>query len=188
MKKKLLRILPVVLALVAVLAFSVPAAAATTADVTITATPTYIAGTVSDGGTNTWAIGTVTTGTTYWYTDDGNAPAEPLVDGDMKLEITNTGSVSEDVDVHTHAATGGVGWAVSTDDSPAADEFSLRAGITGMANEAAMIQVISTDAELKDSLAASAHTHGCLEFETGTSFGDGVAKSTTITYTFSAAD
>jgi hypothetical protein len=185
MKHKLFRLLIPILVVVALLGMSAPSFAATTQDVTITATPTYIALTNSEA---TWAIGAVVINTTYWWTDDGNAPAEPLVDGDMKTTITNTGSVAEDIDIHTHAATGGVGWAISLDETPAADEFSLRAGITGMANMAAMVQVISTDAELKDSLAASGTVKACLSLETGTSFGDGVAKSTTATLTASAAD
>lgn len=180
------RLIGVLLALSLVLGVSVPAFAATTADVTITATPTYIAMTVSNAP-NTWAIGVVEEATTYWWTADNASPAEPLVDGDMMETITNTGSVAEDIDIHTHNATGGVGWTVSTDDTPAADEFSLRAGITGMANMAAMVQVITTDAELIDSLAASGTKKFCMSLKTGT-FTDGVAKSTTATLTASAAD
>ena len=186
MRKYLRILLPVLTALVLLIGNTVPAMAATTADVTITATPTYIALTISNAP-NTWAIGVVAEATTYYWTADGLVPAEALADGDMKETITNTGSVAEDIDIHTHNASGGVGWTVSTDDTPALNEFSLRAGITGMANRAAMVQVITTDAELVDNLAASGTKMMCLELETGT-FGDGVAKSTTATLTASAAN
>jgi hypothetical protein len=185
MKKKfLVKLLPVMLAIIALLTMAVPAMAATTADVTITATPTYIALTNDSGN---WTIGTVVENTTYYFTADTLIPAEPLVDGDMVGTITNTGSVAEDIDVKCADFTGGVGWNISADDSPGADEASVRAGITGMANRAAMIQVINTDTELKDNLAASGTIMWCAELETGT-FTDGVAKSGTLTLTASAAN
>lgn len=187
MKRKLFRLIVPLLVVVAILGVSAPAMAATTADITITATPTYVALTVSNAP-NTWAIGAVVINTTYYWTADDLVPAEPLEDGDMKETITNTGSVAEDIDIKVAAFTGGVGWAISTDDSPGADEVSIRAGITGMANRAAMIQVITTDTELIDSLASSGTKKFCLELETGTSFGDGVAKSGTVTLTASVAN
>jgi hypothetical protein len=179
------RLIGILLAISLVLGVSVPAFAATTADVTITATPTYIAMTNSE---NTWALGVITATSTYYWTSDNLVAAEPLVNGDMKSTITNTGSVAEDIDIKVAAFTGGVGWAISTDDSPAADEVSIRAGITGMANRAAMVQVITTDVELKDALAASGTIMWCMELEAAASFGDGVAKTGVVTLTASAAN
>lgn len=179
--KRLRVLIPIVVALIAIVSFSVPSFAATSADVTITATPTYIAMTISNSP-NTWGIGTVVENTFYYWTADSLVPAEPLVDGDMKETITNTGSVAEDFDIHTHNATGGVGWTVSTDETPGENEFSLRVGKTGDANLAAMIQVITTDTEFISNLAASGTKMICFTLETGT-FTDGVAKSTTATIT-----
>jgi hypothetical protein len=51
-----------------------------------------------------------------------------------------------------------------------------------------MVQVITTDSEIIDSLAAAGTMKVCLSLETGTSFGDGVAKSGTLTYTASVAN
>jgi len=168
-----------------VFGMALPAFGATTATVTVTATPTYIAVTNSE---NAFAIGTVVINTTYWWTADGNAPdPEPFEAGDMKSTITNTGSVSEDIDIKVAAFTGGVGWAISTDDSPGENEISIRAGITGTANAAAMVQVITTDTELVDALAASGTKAWCMSAETGT-FTDGVEKSGTVTITASAAN
>ena len=162
---------------------TVPAFAATTADVTITATPTYIAMTISNSP-NTWAIGVVVHDTMYYWTADGLVPAEPLVDGDMKETITNTGSVTEDIDVKCANFTGGVGWTLSADETPGANEVNLRAGITGMANMAAMVQVTNVDAEIIADLTSTGTKKVCLILETGT-FTDGVAKSGTLTYTAS---
>jgi len=169
---------------VVILSLFIPtvAYAATTQTVTVTATPTYIALTNSE---NAWAIGVVLENTTYHWTADGLITAEPLADGDMKSTITNTGSVAEDIDIKCADFTGGVGWTLSADETPAANEINLRAGITGMANRAAMIQVENADKELIDALAAAGTKMWCMEFETGT-FGDGVAKSGTVTLTASA--
>lgn len=180
--KRLRVLLPIIVALIAIVSFSLPAMAATTATVTITATPTYIAMTISNSP-NTWAIGTVVASTSYYWTADGLVPAEPFVDGDMKETITNTGSVAEDFDVKVAAFTGGTGWTISLDDTPAEGEISIRAGYTGLATNAAMTQVITTDTELISNLAASGTKMVCLTMKTPATFADGVAKSGTLTYT-----
>lgn len=184
LSRLLLPVLLVIGMLVAIVP-ATPAAAATTATVTITATPTYLALSISNSPV-TWAIGTVVANTTYWWTTDSNAPApEPFEDADMKETLTNDSSIAADIDVKVAAFTGGAGWTISTDDSPAADEVSVRAGITGTTNAAAMIQVITTDTELVSDLAAAGTKKVCLSLETGT-FSDGVAKSGTLTYTVRA--
>ena len=160
--------------------FAVPIFADTTQDVTITATPTYIALTNSEAS---WPVGTVIASTAYWWTADTLAPAEPFVDGDMKSTITNTGSVAEDIDIKVAAFTGGDGWTISTDDTPVEGEISIRAGVTGTANEAAMVQVITTDVELTGSLASLGTIMWCMEMETPASFTDGVEKEGVVTLT-----
>jgi membrane protein implicated in regulation of membrane protease activity len=173
------RILGLLIALTLVLGLSVPAFAVTTADVTITWTGTVIAMTNSEA---TWTIGSVSASSTYWWTDNGSAPDEPFSAARMKSTVTNTGNVAEDFDIHGHNSTGGAGWTLSADDSPAANEFSIRAGITGTANEAAMIQVITTETELISNLAAAGTMKICLELETGTiTVPD--AQTTTVTLT-----
>ncbi len=180
--KRLLRLLIPIIAIIGILAFAIPAQAATTATVTITFTPEYLAMTYSDGATNEWAIGAVAESTTVWDTADGLAPDEPSIDADGKFTATNTGSIAENFKIHGHNSTGGAGMTLSADATPGENEFSVRAGITGMANEAAMVQVISSDAELIHELATAAHTHSYLEFVSGTfTFGD--AQTTTLTIT-----
>lgn len=177
MKRRLLGIL---IALTLILGVSIPALAATTADVTITFTGTVIAMTNSVA---TWTVGTVAESSTYWWTNDGNAPSpEPFEAADMKSTVTNTGNVAEDFDIHGHNSTGGAGMTLSADDTPAANEFSLRAGRTGTTNEAAMIQVVTGNTELISNLAASGTMLICLELETGT-FTVPDAQTTTITLT-----
>ena len=183
MRKYLRVLLPVLTAIGLLVANTVPAMAATTVDVTITATPEFLAMTISNSP-NTWAIGAIAEAATVYWTADTLVPAEPLVDGDMKGTITNTGSVTSDIDVKCADFTGGVGWTLSADETPGSNEVNLRAGITGMANLAAMIQVVNADTELVDSLAAAGTIKVCLILETGT-FTDGVAKSGTLTFTIS---
>ena len=181
MKRYLRILLPLLTAFGLLIANTVPAMAATTADVTITATPEYLAITNDTGN---WAIGAIAEGATVYFTADSLVPAEPLVDGDMKGTLTNTGSVTSDIDVKCADFTGGVGWTLSADETPGLNEVNLRAGISGMADLAAMIQVVNADTELVDSLAAAGTKKVCLILETGT-FGDGVAKSGTLTFTIS---
>lgn len=180
MKKSwILRLSTIVSVLALVLSFSAPAFASTTADVTITATPEYLAMTLSDGGTNTWAIGAIAESTTAWWTTGGTAPAEPFVDGDMKATVTNTGSVAENFKVHGHAFTGGVGWTIG---GAGADAVTIKWGVTGCANIAAMTTLTTSDVEQKHEVAASGTYKFCMSLLTGT-FTDGVAKSGTVTFT-----
>lgn len=165
----------------AALSITTPLMAATTADVTITATPEFLAITNDSGN---WSIGTIAAAATVYFTADSLIPAEPLVDGDMKGTITNGGSVTSDIAIHGHNFTGGVGWTLSADNTPGENEAAIRAGITGMADRAAMIQVISTDTDLKTSLAASGTIMWCMELLTGT-FTDGVEKTSSVTLTIS---
>jgi hypothetical protein len=173
------------LALVMVFSMVLPVMADTTAVVTITATPTYIALTNSE---DAWAMGVVAASSTYWWTADGLEPSpnDNYAAEDMKSTITNTGSVAEDIDVKVAAFTGGAGWAISTDATPAENEISIRAQITGGSTET-LIQVITTDTELKDNLAAAGTVKWMMEAKTGT-FTDGVEKSGTVTLTASAAN
>ena len=130
--------------------------------------------------------GTVVASTTYWWTTDSNAPSpEPFEDADMIATITNTGSVTEDIDIKVAAFSGGAGWTISTDNAPGEDEVSVRAGITGTTDAASMIQVITTDTELVADLAASGTKKWCMSLGTGT-FTDGAEKTGVVTLTATA--
>ena len=181
MKRKMLKLLPILVAVILAVLPAVGVFAAPTAVVTITATPEYLAITNDSGN---WTIGAIAEAATVYFTADSLVPAEPLVDGDMKGTLTNTGSVTSDIDIDCANFTGGDGWTLSADETPGANEVNLRAGITGMANLAAMIQVVNAPAELIDSIAASGTMMWCMILEAGT-FSDGVAKSGTTTLTIS---
>ncbi len=179
MKRRIL--VSLITAVLAFGAFALPMYAGTTADVTITATPTFLSITNSEA---TWTLGAIAENTAYYWTADGLVAAEPLVDGDMKATITNAGSVTCDVDIKCADFTGGVGWTLSADETPGANEINLRAGITGMANRAAMVQVTNSDIELIDSIAAAGTKMWCMEMESGT-FTDGAGKTGVVTLTIS---
>lgn len=172
------------LLLVCLLCFAgIPVAAATTADVTITATPTYLAMTNSLA---TWSIGTVAESQSdaYWWDADGSgytgAPTDSFDDAECPATITNTGSVAEDFDVKVADFTGGVGWNIAA--AVGADEVVVKAGKSGDANEAAMVTLTNNDQEFISNLAAAGTKDWILHLETGT-FGDGVAKEGTLTVT-----
>ena len=164
--------------------------AATTADVTVTATPTYIALTNSLA---TWAIGAVaeSNADSYWWDADGNgygaAPTDSFDDAECPATITNTGSVAEDIDVKVTSTTwsGGVGWTVAA--AVGANTVVVKAGASGAANEAAMLVLTGSDQELVDNLAAAGTKDWILHLETGT-FTDGVEKTGTVRLTASATN
>jgi len=159
--------------------WATPAFAADSADVTVTATPTYIALTNSEA---TWALGTVAASTTYWWTADGNEPDpnETYEAADMKSTITNTGSAAEDIDIEATDFTGGVGWTLD-DAAVDADQvmlgWQITGGSTGTIN---YMESADAAAELKDDLASSGTVKWMMQLKTGT-FTDGDAKSCTVT-------
>lgn len=180
MKKVLLSLLGV---LSIVLVPTASALAATSADVTVTATPTFIAMT---NDTATWAVGTVAANTIYWWTAAGTAPdPEPFEADDMKSTIANTGSVAETISVHAHNFTGGAGWTLHGT-TEGENIVVLAAGATGTANVAGMKYLVdTTPQELYHELAASGSVKWCMRLKTGT-FTDGVEKSCTVTVSAAA--
>jgi len=155
--------------------------ALTTADVTVTATPEYLAITNSEGS---WTIGAVAESATKWWTAAGTAPSEPALEAEMKSAATNTGSIASNIGVHSHDPSGGVGWTL-VDDAVGEDEVILGIGKTGSANKAAMLKLVdTTPQELSHELAAAGHIDWCMYLDTGT-FTDGDEKSWTVTLTIS---
>ena len=175
MRKTLIAIL-MALALVVIPVGSV--LAANSADVTVTATPTYIALTNS---TTTWPIGMVSENQagTYWW--KGSAPSFPLGDAGCTSTITNTGNVAENINVHAHNFLGGVGWTLAN--TVGLNQVVLKVAASGCADEASMLKLLDgADQELTHELASSGTKMWEMHLETGT-FGDGVAKSGTVTLT-----
>jgi len=171
-------ILGLILALALVGALVSPAIAATSQDVTVTATPIYIALTNSPSSE---PLGTVAASSTIWAS--GSTPADPLVDAGCTFTITNTGSVAELIQIKGSNFTGGVGWTLAA--TVGENTVVIKAGKSGDAH-AAMIALTTTNQTFITSLASSATKKWEFNLQTGT-FTDGVEKSGTITLTASAA-
>jgi len=160
------------------------ALAATSQDVTITATPGYVAITNSEG---TWALGTTAASSSFWWTTAGTAPAEPFVAGDMKSTITNTGNVNVDITVTGFDFTGAVGWTLAG--TVGLDTVVMKAGKTGDANEAAMTTLTTSPQAFISALphTASNTIKWCMELSTGTfTDADVSLKTGKVTLTASA--
>jgi len=182
--KKLLRIrwLTILVALALALIPAGSAMALPTADVTITATPEYLSMTNSEP---TWVMNAVAEATTYWWTVGGAAPSpEPFEAEDMKSTVTNLGSVISDVKIHGHDFTAAtLPWALDIDGSPGSDNVTIKWGITGTTNVAAMTFLTLSDVEIMDSLAATDGTEKwCMNLLTGT-FTSGEAQTGIVTLT-----
>ena len=151
-----------------------PVFAQSTADVTVTATPTYIS--ISNTPTSE-ALGSLATNSTTWAI--GTAPADPLTDINCTFTVTNNGSVAENITIKATAFTGGVGWTLAS--TVGVDTVVMKAGKSGDAH-AAMITVATSDTNFISALAVNGTKKWEFNLSTGT-FTDGVEKSTTITLT-----
>jgi hypothetical protein len=153
--------------------------AATTATVTITATPEYLAITNTEA---TWAIGAVAETTTKWWTHDGAASAEPYADAEGKSIATNTGSIASNINAHVHDFTSaGVVWEIEA--VVGADDVVLGIAFATEANKAAWATFVdTTNIEMSHALAAAGHVHWAMYLDTGT-FTDGIEKTCVLTLT-----
>jgi hypothetical protein len=103
--KRFRTLLSILLALVMVLAFAVPSLAATTASISVSATPSFVGISIAQ---NTWSIngidgsGKIAPNTTYYSnatgaTGDVTAPNNPVVDGDCYFVVANTSTIITDI-------------------------------------------------------------------------------------------
>ncbi len=165
-------LISLVLALLLILGTALPAMAATTADVTVTATPTFIGITVSP---TSYDFGTVadssTTNTTTTY-----------------FTINNTSSVQTDQTISVTGTTwsGGVTWAHSETATPGADTVGLKAQKGGTWGAAAVIVKNGTPNYIAENQAANTNYSFGLSLLAPTSSTDGVQKSVTVRVTAAA--
>jgi len=159
------------LVLILVVSFAMPAFAATTQDVEVTATPGYIA--ISNSPTS-WAAGTITADT------DVNT-------GNDYFTITNTSTVISDISFYVSD-----NWSTWTYGAPAADTAQLKVssgeggvgGSTGSGNYDKTLVWGSGNAVLVcDNLSALSDAQWEMELDAPTSFGSGTAQSANITMT-----
>lgn len=165
------------------LGFSGLTFAATSAEVNITATPSYVSITNAPGD---WAIGTIAVSTDYWW--NGTEPGFPLTVDNCTANITNTGSVDVDVTIQGFNFTGGTPWELG--DTAASMVIVVKAGAPGVTDELNMTVLNGTAGQpLKTGITwnGTNFTHWELMIESPTAFTDGVAKTANMTLTAVAA-
>lgn len=130
---------------------------------------------------STWSVNggsTLSTSSDYW--SSGSPPVFPLDDGECYFTVTNNSGAAVDIDIKATNFTGGVGWTLAG--SPGEDIVTMKAGVSGDANEGAMVTLTTSDQSFISALADSGTKKWELKLETGT-FTDGVTKSSTVTLT-----
>lgn len=134
---------------------------------------------------NTKSFGLVRVNSSYWSSGIAN-PTWPLTDGECYFTLTNRSSIAVNVAVRATNFTGGVGW-ILVSGTPGVNQVRMRAGKSGDVNESNMVILTTTDQSFISSLAATQSKLWELKLETGTSFGDMVLKTSTITLTATAS-
>lgn len=165
--KRLIVTLGLVLVLMA--SFAAPAMAATSDDVTVTATPTYIAITNAPSTQGYGVIGLSSTNDTsaFYFT------------------ITNSSTVTTNISIWGTDFTGGAGWTLSSDGSVGADTAGMYAGTVSGSFD--VVVEASPGNTLKSSLASSTDTSWHLRLMGPSSVTDGAEKSSTVTVSAAAA-
>lgn len=166
------KLLAVVFALAMLVVPIVPAFAATTADVTVTATPQYLAITVAP---TTYDFGVVA------------ASSNTTTDNTSHFTVTNTSSVTTNMTISVTGATwtGGTVWTHSDTAAPAANTVGLWANAGGTFGTADVIVKNAAPNQIKTNQAATTNFYFGLDLLAPTSFADGVQKTNTVRITVS---
>jgi hypothetical protein len=127
----------------------------------------------------TIALGTLAVSSSYYFY--GSAPSNPVGDAECTQTLTETGGSACDIDIHGHNSTGGGGMTL-TASAPGANQFRITV-YKGGDNPASGLVITTSDQEFKDNLAASGHFHWDGKFESGSSFTETAAQTTTLTVT-----
>lgn len=192
MKRGRRLIVSLALALVLLVSVLVPVGvvfAGDNADVTITATPSYIAIT---NAPNAWTVGTTTvlSNTTYYSNPLGDmtVPSDPVVDGECRFTITNTSSVAIDLTVNMSHFSGGDAMQNSDTGSAGVGTFGAYSYCTGMTySTGKVVAKTSSSAVMKDALAATTDIKWGLTVSTQTdAWTSGTAMTSTATITATA--
>ncbi|MBA7701764.1 hypothetical protein ES703_110510 [subsurface metagenome] len=159
-------ILSVALALMLLVVFAVPIFAATSQDVTVNATPSFIS---ISNSQSTYNFGVVVAGTTPTTATDWST-------------ITNSSSVSTDIEISVTTATwsGGVTWTHSDTATAGEDTAGLKAG-TGGTND--IIVKFASPNDLVSALGAGTPYDWNLQLIAPSSFTDGVQKEIVVRLT-----
>ena len=193
--KKLRRVLiPVALVILLVSVFAMPVSAATSQDVTVTATPSYIA---IANAPSTWTVNEETgdskiaIGTEYWSNPlgDTTSPSDPVVDGECRFTITNTSTVITDLTVNFIHFTGGDAMQNSGTGSGGVGTFGAYSYCTGMTYSTGKVVADNAGSSaMKEDLAATTDIKWGVSCDTQTdAWTTGDAMTSTITITATAA-
>jgi hypothetical protein len=197
MKKRILKILiPVMAVLILALGLASPALAVTTAVVTVTGTPAYVAITISpttytinsdNSGSSVMAINT-----TYYSNPLGGttSPSATVVDGECDFTITNTASIATDLTGNMSDGSGGSNPMTNVNGAtPGASSYSAYAYYSGetFASKVLLKSSGSTLGNFKSNLAATTNLKVGFQFATQTGAWTGGTGSTyTLTITSTA--
>lgn len=181
------------LSLVLLLAASLPALALTSDDVTVTATPEYIAITSAP---TAWTLNGITgtsvilVDTTYYANllGDTTVPSSTVVDAECRFTITNTSSVAIDITVTWGSFTGGGADMTNSDDgSNGATNFGAYSWFSGDTYSGKVVIKSSGSAVGKDALAATTDIKWGAEILTRTDvWTSGSSSTSTLTVTATA--
>jgi len=150
----------------------VPIIAATTADVTVTATFAFVG---ISANASSYNFGVVAASSTT------NTPL-------TLVAITNSSTVATNITISVTASTwtGGVAWTHSDTATPGADTVGLKAGKTGGSVSDVIVKYASPNAIYSNCPASTNFTYG-MQLLAPTSGSDGVQKSNTVRLTAAAA-
>lgn len=189
-------IVSLALALVLLLSISVPVLAETSQDVTVTATPSYIA---IANSPNNWKVNdeadaggkTILTGTEYWSNPIGDTttPSDPVVDGECHFTITNTSNVITDLTVNFPHFTSGDAMQNSGTGDGGVGTFGAYSYCTGMTyTTGKVIANNSGSSAMKEDLAATTNIMWGLSCDTQTDeWTSGTAMTSTVVITATAS-
>ena len=189
-------IVATVLALVLVVSAAVPVFAATTADVTVTATPAIVsisnlptAWTMNDSGATTPGDDAIRKATTYYSNDEDNtaAPSSTVVDSECRFTVTNDGTVNVDIEISMSDFSGGTDPMTNGDTGSAGvGTFGAKAYVSGALLSAASVITVAGTADVIANLphTASNTKKWGLQIATQTDdFTDSTSTTSTVTLT-----
>ncbi len=190
--KKARWLIPLIMLMVLLLPTT--AYALTSQNVTVTATPSYIA--ISNSPA-TWAINdvagaggkTILVNTQYYSNPLGDTtiPSDPVVDGECRFTVTNTSSIITDLTVAFPNHTGGDASTNSDLGTNGATTFGAYGYCTGMTYSSGKVVVTVAGAKIKDSLGATTNIKWGLAYKSqSNAWTSGTAMSSTVVITATA--
>ena len=187
MKRKLSIAIGVLLVVVMSWVWVLPVAAATSAPMTITATPSYIS---CSSAPDSWSLNGITGSglvapNTQYYSNplgDTTSPSDPVVDGECQFTLTNTSTITTDMFVNTADFTGGSATMTNSNDGTnGATTFGAYSYCTGMTySSGKVISKASASAATKTSLAPTTNIKWGLAIKTRTNAWTGGTASTSV--------